>query len=330
MKKTMKIHWLAAGLLVCIGSLPLCGCAGEKAIQKVTVVEDLYCDDSKFYGDAIISSENYKLAVIGLEGQNIRVYEEIDANWIDGIAEEGIIVYGNINQELGIVRLDENYNLLSRNVVMQSEHLLIDPSVTKWKDSYYMTVTEIEGIPNNGDVNSENGHYTIRFYQSDDLLEWKPVSEVVSCNHNLEDVELFVEDGIFHVIYEKETLDGADSWVMLQKSKDSEGKEWEEPIVLLENTCDNEPACMEKKRFGGYRLYYSCDKDKPGQSYMGAKMYYAEYDHKFRVKRKDVEIPSHTEDGILLYDVKEKDGVQRFLFCKNYYTDHSLVIEERK
>lgn len=306
------------------------GNVGEKRTEVMMDASELYCDDSKFYGEkAIIASENYRLAIIGFDGQNIKYFDDICVNWIDAIAEEGIVIYGNINGELGIVKLDENYNVISNEIIMTTDNLFIDPTIIKVGNTYYATITEIIGTPNNSDVNSENGYYTIRLYCSSDLSYWSFVSEVVSCKNNLEDVDIFYSNGLFHVVYEKEVVDGGNSAIYLQKSQNSEGKSWEEALILLESDCDHEPAVMERTWYGIYRLYYSCDKENVGESYMGARMYYAEYDGRFKMMKKDVEIPSVAEEGILLYDVLRSNGTQKFLYCKNYYTDHALFIEER-
>lgn len=326
MKKRIRLLFM---ILLILAVLLGAGKTGEKKTEVLMDASELYCDDSKFYGEAIIASENYKLAIIGFDGENIRIFDDICANWIDAIAEEGVVIYGNVNGEVGIMKLDSDYNVISNEIILTTDHLLIDPTIIKAEDTYYATVTEIVGTPNNSDINSENGLYTIRFYKSQDLSNWSVVSEIVSCKKNLEDVDVFYRKGIFHVIYEKEEVDGGDSAVYLQRSKDGEGKSWEEAVTLLESDCDHEPAVIERTWYGTYRLYYSCDKENVGQSYMGARMYYSEYDGRFKMLKKDVEIPSTAEEGILLYDVLRSNGTQKFLFCRNYYTDHALFIEER-
>lgn len=303
---------------------------GEKRTEITMAASELYCDDSKFYGGgAIVASENYKLAIINFDGENIRVFDDVCANWIDAIAEEGIVIYGNVNGEVGIVKLDGDYNVISHEIIMTTDNLFIDPTIIKVDNTYYATVTEVIGTPNNSDMNSENGQYTIRLYSSSNLLNWSLNSEIVSCKNNLEDVDIFYRNGVFYVIYEKEVVDGGKSAICLRRSQDREGMAWEEGGILLESDCDHEPAAIERTWYGTYRLYYSSDKDNIGESYMGARMYYAEYNGKFEMLKKDVDIPSTTEVGILLYDVLRSNGTQKFLYCKNYYTDHALFIEER-
>lgn len=307
----------------------LCSCGRKTEVRMA--ITNLHNGDAKFLEDKIITNVGGILTLYDQNGNLLKNYEEVQANWIDVIPEDGIVVYGNFNHEIGIVKLDmnHNYELLSNEVIMTTENLQIDPTIIKNSDTYYITVTEINGNVNNSDINAENGVYTIHLYKSYDLSQWNFVSDVASCQNNLEDVELGYINNSFYAVYEKEQLDKGNSSVCLAMSTDAEGLCWQEKAELLPPDSDHEPASFEALPNGKWKLYYSCDKDYPGESYMGGKIYYAIYDENFELQKKDKEIPSTTEKGILLYDVKKYDKKEQFLMAKDYLTSCDLVIEEK-
>lgn len=304
----------------------------DKAKKKSTIlmsISKLHNGDAKFYENHIITSTNGQLTLCNLQGEIETVYEDLKANWVDSVSKEGIIIYANFDQQVGIAKLDKNQNLLSNDVIIKSKHLLIDPTMTKVDDTYYITVTDIKGNVNNSDKNEKNGTYTIKLYQSTDLLNWIFVSDVVSTHNNLEDVDVFCLNNNFYVCYEKEELDKGKSSICVTKSIDKNYKKWEHPKELLKPDCDHEPATIRKLKNGDYKLYYSCDRENLGKSYMGSKIYYALYDKNFNLLKQDVEIPTTTSKGILLYDVSTIHGKEVYLYAKNYLTDCDMVVEER-
>lgn len=310
------------------GVITFIACARNQKTDLVMFMPNLNNGDAKFFNENIITSINGQLTLIDIKGNIMNQYEQIKANWIDTIENERIVIYGNFDKEIGIAKFDENYQLLSNHIVMHTNNLQIDPTIIKVKDSYYATMTEIEGNINNADLNNDNGIYTIHLYKSDNLLDWNFISNIRSEKYNLEDVETLYSNNHFSVIYEQEVVDKGKSAVYLIESIDAEGKAWNNPKVLLEATCDHEPAKVIS--IGNeYELYYSCDKKHPGESYLGAKMYYAQYDKDFNLKKQDIEIPSITQKGILLYDVKKLEDKIQFLFAGNYLTDFDLIVEER-
>lgn len=76
-----------------------------------------------------------------------------------------------------------------------------------------------------------------------------------------------------------------------------------------------------------WTLFYSCDTENRGDSYMGASAYYAKYDKDFNCIEKDVKIDTQSTTGILLYDVIEEDEQTYLLYAKNYLSDNDLVVE---
>lgn len=325
MKKFLKICVLFCSLfLVACESVE-----AKKTIDETTVVflaEQLHNGDAKFYRDYIITSLDSQLSIIDYKGNVVKVFHDINANWIDSIEEEGIIAYGNFNNQIGIVKLDDENKILSNTIVLTTENLQIDPTITKIGENYYLTVTEIEGTINNSNPSVENGRYIVYLYQSKDLVEWSRVSCIVDENNNVEDVDLFYENECMYVVFEKEVLDKGNSAIFIKKSLDK-GKSWDDAIILLEADCDHEPVTMETFN-QGYVLYYSSDRDNMGESYMGAKAYYALYNNSFELIERDVEIQTETGKGVLWYDITEKEGKRYVLFAKDYLTDCDMVVEE--
>lgn len=289
--------------------------------------DKLHNGDAKIFGSNIITSIDGKLTVLDMNGKLVKTFEDISASWIDGLAGEGIIVYGNSNNEIGIVRLDDSFNILENKTLIQSQNLLIDPAITKVDENYYITATEISGNVNNSDPTLQNGRYTIHFYRLENLDSASYIGDVISADNNLEDIDLFYKNNKFYVTYEKEELDKGNSSINVIESTDFSALQWGQPIVLLDATSDHEPAAIEQTD-NGYILYYSCDMDNPGTSYSGAKAYYAQYDDNFNLISKDNLIHTQTSEGILLYDVKNTGSKKLFLYAKNYLSDCDLILEE--
>lgn len=293
--------------------------------QKMGEAVQLHNGDAKFYNGEIYTSIGC-LSRFDLQGNLLEKYDEIASNWID--IDDDVIIYGNMNKEVGIVQLDSKKNIVNHQVIMQSDDLLmIDPTIVKIDNVYYATVTKVYGAVNNADNNIENGVYTIELYQSEDLSSWNYVSEVAKAKQNLEDTDIFYEDHQLYFCYEKEVVDKGMSELCFKKSLDM-GKTWTEEKTILEAKADQEPGKYERTK-DGYVVYYSSDKEYPGESYMGGKLYCALLDRNMEVKEKDIEIPMETEKGILLYDVYEENDRQYFLIAKNYLTDCDMVIEAR-
>lgn len=336
--KMLKKELSNCVILVMFFILVLTGCS-KKTTSSSTVnnekkkptilmsVPQLHNGDAKFLDNQIITGVNGKLAIYDLDGNLRKSYEDINVNWVYTLPEERIVVYSNFNKEIGIVKLDEKGEVQSNEVVMKNENVHIDPTIVKVDGKYYMTATEIEGTINNDDKNKENGIYTIHLYKSTNLLNWEKVSDIIQCQNNLEDVDVFYQNGSLYVTYEKEELNKGNSAIYIIKSKDIEGKDWEKPKELLKSDCDHEFAVINKMPNGGYELYYSCDKDNLGESYMGANLYYAIYDKNFNLQKQDIQIPTVTKKGIRLYDVSVINKKLCFLFAKDYLTDCDLVVE---
>lgn len=253
----------------------------------------------------------------------------IKANWIAPIENEFTLIYGNFYNEIGVAKFDNNYSLVSNEVVMRTEFLQIDPAVIKKENIYYMAAIRIDGVINRSNPSVGNGTYSIYWYRSLDLREWDFISIVAKEIYNLEDIDIIDIEGNFGIVYEKELLDKGSSYIILKVANDKEGADWKkEERILLEADCDHEPAIVQVYK-DKYLLYYSCDKDNLRESYMGSKMYVSVYNKEWVLLEKDKEIDSDVKGGIILYDVMEQNGKQFFLLSENYFTDGNLVVEER-
>lgn len=311
----------------------LLGCNYENVkdnyISKSTKVQEekeLKCGDAKFFNNYVVTSVDGILTLIGIDGKNKRVYQGINSNWIDVIEQEKIVVYGNFNNEIGIVRFDDDYNIVDNDIVMNTTNLQIDPTITVVDGVYYMTVTEIIGNVNNADKGIQNGEYILHMFKSKDLKDWKFVSDIADEFHNLEDVDI-VEDGKkLLAIYEKEQIDKGESSIILKESDDN-GKTWSDEIELLPADSDNEPAIFEVNE-ENFVLYYSSDRDNVGESYMGSKVYYSIYNKEFNSVKNNQPVVTENFKGILLYDIKKIDEYYYLLYSHDYLTTNDLIIEK--
>lgn len=315
-------------VLLCIMIIPGCGKNRAGKPDNVLLIRELHNGDAKFYKEQIITTLNEHLTMIDKQSGDIHTYEQIQASWIDSIEDEGIIVYGNFQNEIGIARLNENNEITENSVILHSENLLIDPTISKLDGTYYLTDIEIVGNVNNSDPEVKNGQYTIHLYRSADLKEWEFVSDVVAEPTNLEDVDVILTSDRIMVFYEKEVFDMQASGIYCRISEDG-GQNWSEPIELLAQCCDQEPAAVVKTE-NGYKLFYSSDAMANGKSYMGAKAYYALYDQDLQLLEKDVRIPLTVKKGIVLYDVYQESGKWQYLYNKDCLTDCDLRVDEEK
>lgn len=312
--------------VILFGILLLQGCTKDKP-EVLFNISQLHNGDAKLLSDRyVVTSVDGKLTFISPEGKIINQDKNINVNWCDVCEEDRFIVYGNWQKQIGICRYDENYNVVGNEIVMEiQEDLGIDPAVCKADGRYYMTVTHISGAINNGDINTENGTYTVKLYVSDDLKNWTEVSEVVSAGNNLEDIDLNYYDGRLFVTYEKETVDKKESSINLLISDDM-GESFSENIVLIEANADNEPAAFVHMN-DRYCLYYSSDIENPGGTYEKSKVYVAEFDEKFNQTVEPRELELYNNEGDLLYDVFIDNSKIYCLFAKHYLSDCDLVLE---
>lgn len=280
--------------------------------------------DAKFFGKGIITSIGGQLTLLDLSGETVKRFD-VNSNWIDGIDEEGIIIYGNFYCETGLLKLDENYNITEQNVILQGGALNIDPTITKINGQYYITVTEINGNVNNSTADVENGLYTVHMLVSDDCAHWEPLSDIAKEHANLEDVDIRFSNGVLYACYEQEVLDKGDSSIMVRHSEDY-GRTWSPAITLLEPDCDHEPVSFIPNE-DGFTLYYSCDLEDRGGTYMSGRIYSAHYNRDFECIEKDQRIKTNTKEGILWYDYAEIDGKAFYLFAGNYLTDNDMIVE---
>lgn len=298
-----------------------------KISKPLFKLEQLWNGDAKLLSNKYVMTNKDGLLIIDSNGSIVKQYTNIYMNWLDICEEEKMIVYGNFNKEIGICRYNDNYEILSNDIILNiQEDLGIDPAVCKAGSLYYMTVTHITGTINNADVNTENGLYEVILYSSSDLKNWSKVSSVIKVNQNIEDIDLNYFDNSLYLTYEKEQCDKGKSSINLLISNDN-GKTWGDNVVLIEENADNEPASFFQAE-NGYYLYYSSDIEQPGSTYEGAKVYVQKYDKNFKAENEPIKIPLQNSDGNLLYDVKIQNELLYLLFSQNYITKSNLILEQ--
>lgn len=285
--------------------------------------------DAKFYQDYILTSVDEGMEVLDLQGNVVKTYEGLKASWIYTYPEEGLVIYSNHENETHLLKLDENMELLSDEVILTSKLLAIDPTICKVEDTYLVTHTTIEGTINNPDPNGENGIYTLELYASKDLQSWEHRATITSQQQDIEDIDMIWDGENLHCIYEKEVYDKGPSKICRRYSKDA-GLTWSEEQSLIDNGGDNEPACLLKE-YDGWRLYYSSDWENPGSSYNGAAAYSAFFDADFKhIAEYDEKVNMKGNEGVRLYEVQETEEGVYLMFAHNFMTDKDFVLRKAK
>lgn len=253
---------------------------------------------------------------------------KISSSWLAVIRDNNSILCitasGN-DKSLRLYRIDIptlNAELLS--VVESKDQLLIDPTLIKVDDSYYITYTQIDGNVNNSDTTRQNGHYEVVLMKSQDLINWEKISSIVAANTNIEDGSIYysTERKKFLFLYEEEIFDKKNSSLKIKQSVD-QGKTWGDEVVLLSAEADQEPAGMFLQNHKWY-LLYSSDIDSIGMSYYGAKGFtstFNEFDFKPDLANVDIRLDS----SIVLYDVKLFNNKLYFLAVKLNKSKKQLI-----
>lgn len=285
--------------------------------------------DAKFYNDYIITSVDEGVFMLDFDGNVVKSYEGLKASWMYVYPEEGLVVYSNHDNETHLLKLDENMDMISDEVILTSELLAIDPTICKVGDTYLVTHTTIEGTINNPDPNGDNGIYSLELFSSKDLKNWEHRTTIVSEKHDIEDIDVMFFENKLYCIYEKENYDKGPSKICMRLSEDA-GYTWSEEQILIDNGGDNEFSCMLKE-YDGWRIYYSSDKENPGESYNGASAYSAFFDADFvHLSEYDEKIDMKDNMGIRLYEVKEVGDKLYLMFAHNYLTDKDFVLRSIK
>lgn len=281
--------------------------------------------DAKFYNEYIITSVDEGVRMLDFDGKVVKSYEGLKASWMYAYPEEGLVIYSNHDNETHLLKLDENMDMVSDEVIMTTDFLAIDPTICKVNDTYLVTHTTIDGTINNPDPNGDNGIYTLQLYASKDLEAFEHRTTIISEKHDIEDIDMVYRDGKLYCVYEKENYDKGPSKICMKVSED-EGMSWSEETILVENGGDNEPSCLIRE-YDGYRLFYSSDKERPGESYNGASAYSAFFDADFvHLPEYDEKVDMKDNLSIRLYEVYAKDGRLYLMFAHDYMTDKDFVL----
>ena len=286
--------------------------------------------DAKFYNEYIITSVDEGVCILDFDGKVVKSYDGLKASWMYTYPEEGLIVYSNHDNETHLLRLDENMDLISDEVIITSKLLAIDPTISKVGDTYLVTHTTIEGTINNPDPNGDNGIYSLELFSSKDLKNWEHRTTITSQKQDIEDIDMMLDnkrldDGVrLYCFYEKENYDKGPSAICMRYSVDT-GMTWSEEHILIENVADNEMACM-LPQYDGWRLYYSSDYADTGASYNGASAYFADFDADFKQLSNYQKVDMKDNYGVRLYEVKEQNNRLYFMYSHNYSTDKNFIL----
>ncbi len=82
--------------------------ATQSGLQKLFTISELHNGDAKFMNEKIFTGVNGVLNVIDFDGKIVKGFDDIKVNWLDVVEEENVILYGNFDHQIGVLRLDEN------------------------------------------------------------------------------------------------------------------------------------------------------------------------------------------------------------------------------
>ena len=347
-KKIMcgSVWWLLLVFLVPITNVLAALSYSDMIVKPIESSNAVSTSDAKFMNNHIITGVSGKLTILSTDRKAIASFPEVDVNWLYSIEDEGLIVYGNNSKKIGIAKVIESgsggsvsYKLASNDIIYNANNLCIDPTIIHVNGYYYITFTEIIGRVNNPTSYTEdnaknvNGEYILHMWRikegSDfgDRSLWEEVSVIQDNFHNTEDIDIMYSSNHFTVLFEYENYDKGCSAIRVIESMDSEGRSWGEPKELIPNDADHEMASVWDEG-DHYTLWYSCDRDAVGQSYMAGKVYYATFDKSWKLLSKDNVIQGDYSriGGVRLYDVKKIDGKINLLYAKNYLKENILSV----
>lgn len=281
--------------------------------------------DAKFYKEDLIGTNiRNSFTLIDFKNNKKTKFDNVNVNWFSVEKNSKTIVYSNFDGQIGILRLDDKLNIEENSIIMTSELLPIDPSITEKDGTYYITVTFVNGVVNNADIDKENGLYTLALYRTDNLSDWKFVENIIEDRHNIEDVITCFVGNRLYAFYEREEYDKGNSSLEGVYSDDC-GISWSEPEVFCKADADNELGNVEYKN-DRFTVYYSSDVNNKDMSYDGGEIF---------VKHLDKELKAADEaeiingcSGVLLYDTEKYGKRTLFLCTEKYITAGNFVLYE--
>ena len=288
-------------------------------------IDNLHNGDVKFYDNKyIVGNDNGTLGIFDFNGQRIRKYDDIKLNWLSVENTDNIIIYANSDKEVGILKLDDSLNIILNEIIMRSDKMTIDPTILKINDTYFITVTTINGTINNSNPDKDNGIYSVDLYKSKDLLNWTHMDTIIKDNHNIEDLVAMNVNGTYYIFFEREVVDKGNSSLEVIFSN-NKGIKWSSPKILCKAEADNELGniIFYKNKF---ILYYSSDYLNKGTSYEGASIFVKYFDKNFE----NASSPKVYREfsSTLLFDVLKSDDSLYIVYNEHYMTQSNMVLAQ--
>lgn len=328
---------ISAGIILLCSAAAFAAAAYQRDVCKQAVqpvetacmITEPKMGDAKIMKDKMVSGTDGHMIIFNFDGSVFREYPDIPLNWLYVYEQENLIAAGNGKNEIRLLVLNDDWTVKTDkelSIEKSDEVLKIDPTIIKAGDTYMLTYIDIVGSVNNGDPDAENGIYTVRCMRSEDCLHWTKLTDILSCQNNIEDADMiYTAQGELCYFFEKEQYDKGPSSIHVIVSKDH-GVTWGDEAELVPAVADNELASVNA-RDDGYEMYYSSDRDLPGMSYEGAKIYKAVFDSSFVLEHEDV-VDINEDKGILLYDTKKMEDGLYILYVQNYSTENNLVLKK--
>lgn len=311
--------------LLCLALVGIQVWRWQKPHYNDMILEGFHSADAKLsYDGYVVTSKNNHLYLVNTKTHDIsEVF--IRSNWVDCLITDNVIVYGNLDRKIGVCHFDpKDASIINNYLIIDDGQPRIDPSIVKYGDRYFLSATHVQGTVNRASEDEPPGTYTIQLFTSVDLMSWSYIGDVYSAETNLEDIELYADNDTLRLIFEEETLDKAPSAILMIESEDM-GQTWSDPITLIDNGADNEPASFYESD-DEYWLFYSSDVHDIGASYEGAEAFLARYDQDFQLIN-ITNIKTQSQSNVLLYQAIVENGTTTLLYSQDYLGSDDLCIE---
>ena len=301
----------------------------DQPVTDICIITEPKMGDAKIMKNKVVSGTDGHMIIFNFDGTVFREYPDISLNWLYVYEQENLVAAGSGKNEIRLLVLNDDWTVktdIEINMEKSEGMLKIDPTIIKAGNNYILTYIDIAGRVNNEIPDAENGTYTVKCMRSEDCLHWTALTDIISCQNNLEDADMiYTAQGVLYYFFEKEQYDKGPSAIHVIASKDY-GLTWGNEMELIPAAADNELASVYVLN-DGYEMYYSSDRDSPGMSYEGAKIYKAVFDSSFALQHVDV-VDANEDKGILLYDTKKMKDGWYCLYAQNYMTENNLVLKK--
>jgi hypothetical protein len=89
---------------ICLIVFLLISASCSSGSSRGFVNKEFKSGDAKFFGDRIVTSKDECLCLLDFSGKITNQYKDVPSAWVDEVFEDKVIVLGNWNNEINIIR----------------------------------------------------------------------------------------------------------------------------------------------------------------------------------------------------------------------------------